>query len=319
MAITVNNSRNVLVGAIISLLIFSVLGHGGGYFWFFDLFSHFSLQYFFLGLCFLILMLIFDRKNYLLWFLLAPSLILNSLNLYPFYMPETDARSVASGVLQVVTINLNSSNDQIYMLKDYLKSKDPDVVLLMEITPSIGRQLSELKVQFPYGTAVMEDGNFGIGIISKFPLSNTRIHRQNNSEIPFISTEIQLAGHTIGIVAAHPFPPLGNVGTQLRNEYTNMISQFVQANKKPTILCGDFNASPWSHQIKKLMDEAALLIPRGKGLVTTWPSSLPFLRIPIDYCLTSKIVRVTNYSRGPYVGSDHYPYEVELSPILLQD
>jgi endonuclease/exonuclease/phosphatase (EEP) superfamily protein YafD len=272
------NSRKVLAGAIIGLLSFSIFGHCGGYFWFFDLFSHFSLQYFSLGLCFLILILIFDRKNYLLWFLLAPSLTLNSLSLYPFYVSDKDARSVASQAFQLVTINLNSSNDQIYMLKDYLKSKDPDVVVLMEITPSIGSQLSELKVQFPYGKAVMEDGNFGMGIISKLPLSNTRIHRQNNSEIPFISTEIQLAGHTIGIVAAHPFPPLGSVGTQLRNEYTNMISQFVQANKIPTILCGDFNASPWSHQIKKLIAKTALLIPKGKGLVTTWPSSLPFLR-----------------------------------------
>ena len=316
MATTANNFKTLLTSLIVSLLLFSLFGLFGKQYWFFDLFSHFSLQYFFLSLCFAFLLFIFNRTNYVLWLFVFPTVLINLQNLWPFYSFDAYTRNIASSPLKIVSINLNSANQQIDLLKDYLKKYNPDVVFMMELTPSIGSQLRELKTQFPYGKAVMENGNFGIGIISKLPLDSVEIHRQASSRIPYISAKILVVNQMIGLVAVHPFPPIGEQGTLLRNDYTDQISQLIKNNKIPTILCGDWNASPWSYQTKKIINETETKIPKGHGIITTWPSSLPFLKIPIDFCLTSKSIGIMEYSRGPYVGSDHYPYQMEVDTSL---
>ncbi len=310
MATTVNNLKFSLTGIIIFTFCFSVLGQLGNHHWFFDLFSHFSLQFFFINLLFLPCLLFLFKKNYALWILVLLSLLIHFLNLWPFYYHQTSTRSLASKPIKVVSINLNSANDQYSLLNDYLAHYDPDIVFLLELTPALGHQLSALRAQFPYGKAVMENGNFGIGIISKIPLNNVQIQRQDSTQIPYMTAQIQFSDQTITVIAAHAYPPLGEEGTLLRNSYTDQISQFIQNSKTPTILCGDFNASPWSHQIKKIIKETGMILPQGQGVTPTWPSHLPFLRIPIDFCMTSKSIHSLEYSRGPYVGSDHYPFQM---------
>lgn len=308
----VNNLKFVLTKVVITLFLFSVLGQFGKYYWVFDLFSHFAIQYFCLNFLFLILIFILNKKNYPLWSLALLGLTLNALNLWPFYFSSEPIRSVASKPLKIVSLNINSQNTNYHFIKNYLKSYDPDIVFLIELSPNMGSQLSSLKFDYPHGSAAMDVGPFGIGIMSKVPLQNTEVHRQENSQIPFISSQIEINGVAIRIVAAHPFPPIDSQGAQLRNNYLNQLSQFIQKNKTPTILCGDFNAAPWSHQIKKVVNETELVIARGKGIITTWPSSLPFLRIPIDYCFTSKTIHVQNYSHGPHIGSDHFPFQMKV-------
>lgn len=302
----------MLTKVIITILLFSILGQFGKYYWAFDLFSHFTLQYFYLNFLFLILIFILNKKNFNMWSLVFLGLVLNTLNLWPFYYDLEPIRSIASKPLKIVSLNINSQNKNFELIQNYLKNYEPDIVFLIELSPNMGSQLSSLKSDYPYGSAVMDEGPFGIGIISKVPLQNTEVHRQDISQIPFISSQIQMSGSSINIIAVHPFPPLDSEGTQLRNTYLNQLSKFVQKNNTPTILCGDLNTTPWSYQIKKMVSETELEITHGNGVIPTWPSALPFLRIPIDYCLTSKTIRVYNYSRGPYLGSDHFPFQMEV-------
>lgn len=314
MATTVSNTKNILAGTITITLLFTILGKFGEYFWILDLFSHFTVQYFCLNFIFLVFVLILNKKNYLNLLMILLIFSFNFLNLLPFYQIKNSARSVSNKDIKIVSLNINSQNKEWTRISNYLKEYDPDIVILTELTPTFGAQLALLKNIYPFGKAVMDDGNFGIGIISKIPLLKTEIQRQTFSQIPFITAEIRTHNSTLTIVAIHPFPPLGSEGTLLRNEYLNQVSQFIQKSDSPTILCGDFNATPWSYPFKKMMSETKLSVPQGSGVFATWPTYLPFLRIPIDYCLASKAIHILDYSSGPNVGSDHLPFQMRIDP-----
>ncbi len=305
-------SKHLITGTIMLLLLFTMLGKFGEWHWLLDLFSHFAIQYFFLNFFLLTISLLVYRKNYANLTALVPTHIINCLSLLPFYQSKGISRSISSREFKFTSININSQNTNWEKFADYVRKYDPDVIILTELTPSFGVHLVSLKNDYPYGKAVMDNGNFGIGIISKIPLEQTKIHRQSNSQIPYISAKIQFFNSILNIVAIHPFPPIGAEGTQLRNEYFDDVSKFIQKTQTPSILCGDFNATPWSHPFKKLLSETKLRLPQGSGLVPSWPSSLPFLRIPIDHCLATENLRVGNYSRGPNIGSDHFPFEMRI-------
>ncbi len=313
MATTASDPKSLLLtGAISTTLVATMMGKFGEYFWLLDLFSHFTMQYFCLNFIFFIIVLVLNKKHYLQLLMILLIFSFNLANLLPFYQVKNSARTVSSKDIKIVSLNINSQNKDWKPLSNYLKEYNPDIIILTELTPAFGADLGVLKNIYPFGKAVMDDGNFGIGIISKIPLDKTEIHRQSSSQIPFITTEIKTNSTTLNIVAIHPFPPLGSEGTLLRNDYLDQVSQFIQKSDSPTILCGDFNATPWSYPFKKMMAETKLTLPLGSGVIATWPTSLPFLRIPIDHCLTSPTLHILNYSRGPNVGSDHFPFQMRI-------
>lgn len=84
------------------------------------------------------------------------------------------------------------------------------------------------------------------------------------------------------------------------------------------ILGGDFNASHWSAEVRRL-DHSLGLIRRERA-VATWPAQvfgqawpLPFL--PIDHIYAGPGWATVKVERGPWLGSDHYPLVVTLAPI----
>ena len=50
----------------------------------------------------------------------------------------------------------------------------------------------------------------------------------------------------------------------------------------------------------------------GFGPLGSWPTFVPFLRLPLDQCLVSPAVEVVDCRLGPKIGSDHLPLIVDL-------
>jgi endonuclease/exonuclease/phosphatase (EEP) superfamily protein YafD len=86
----------------------------------------------------------------------------------------------------------------------------------------------------------------------------------------------------------------------------------VQGETDPTIVVGDFGATPWSHSFRSLESDAELQDSmRGHGLQTTWPADQwPFLRLPMDHLLHSEELTTTDRYLGPTFGVDHRPIVV---------
>ena len=94
-------------------------------------------------------------------------------------------------------------------------------------------------------------------------------------------------------------------GLLWREEQVEKISELINNNNYPVILCGDFNDPPSSfsyREITKLLNDA--FVEKGNGLGTTYAGSLPFLRI--DYIMVEGDVDIISYDKISNTYSDHY-------------
>ena len=72
----------------------------------------------------------------------------------------------------------------------------------------------------------------------------------------------------------------------------------------------------WSPYYTRFEQETGMVNARkGFGLFPTWPTwmQMSLLMIPIDHCLVSSDLRVTNFRTGRNVGSDHLPVIVDIA------
>ncbi len=80
------------------------------------------------------------------------------------------------------------------------------------------------------------------------------------------------------------------------------------------IVAGDFNATPWSLELRRFAEDAEVnIVP---GFRPSWPArlSLPHVpfrvslpQLPIDHVFVTAGMAVVEIRRGPKVGSDHLP------------
>jgi endonuclease/exonuclease/phosphatase (EEP) superfamily protein YafD len=150
-------------------------------------------------------------------------------------------------------------------------------------------------------------------LYSRAPLGDARIARYGAGSTPSAVARVALGGRTLTFVLVHPPAPYsrGNASGH-RNEFRALASE---PFGRPLAVCGDLNAPPWSWAYDHLVSEADLVDANGDRLDGTWPALLPgFLRLPIDTCLLSDGVTVTERDVGPAVGSDHLPVVLELAP-----
>jgi endonuclease/exonuclease/phosphatase (EEP) superfamily protein YafD len=87
------------------------------------------------------------------------------------------------------------------------------------------------------------------------------------------------------------------------------------------ILAGDFNSTPWSYA--RRADDAAFGLIRRDRALASWPAEdvdrrglvAPFPFLPIDHVYAGAGWATVSVTRGPRLGSDHYPIIVTLAPV----
>ena len=88
----------------------------------------------------------------------------------------------------------------------------------------------------------------------------------------------------------------------------------MKQQKHPVLLLGDLNTTPWSFHFQHLLKESGLKNSmKGFGHQPSWPSNIPFLRIPLDHVLHSEEITIHNRMIGRNIGSDHLPVIVDFS------
>jgi endonuclease/exonuclease/phosphatase (EEP) superfamily protein YafD len=284
------------------------------YGWWFDLASHFHLQYFLLQLICVVLCVFQKRKKLLI---LAGALaIINFSFLAPFYFPSSQKAGTSatqSADLSILLINLNSSNNQYGKVSKYIQEKNPDILALEEINQKWHQELKEVLSQFPYKEIVAREDNFGIALFSKIPTDEILVKYYGSVEVPSILTSFELAKQPVTLLFTHPVPPGSLQYFHWRNEQLNTIASNRFELLDNMILVGDLNTTSWSWSFQNFIERMKLKDSRrGFGLQITWPAMLPILGITIDHVLVSEAFSVMNHEIGPNIGSDHYPVYVEL-------
>jgi len=296
----------VMAGA--GLAVATLLGFLGRFFWVFDLFSHFRVQLFQAALV-LIGIAIWKRKNkQLIAFALLACL--NYAFVLPFYFGKSPAATEQPA--RAMLMNVLASNSNTEQVLAAIEAADPDLLVLEEVTPEWAAKLVELN--YPHRIADVRDDCFGIMLLSKHPLSNTNAVYVGTADVPTITANVHLPQGEIFLIGTHPVPPVSAAYSRHRNSQLVALATLVEKQKKPVLLIGDLNTSPWSAHFARLLKESGLQNSmKHFGFQPSWPANNRLLRIPIDQMLHSPEILIHNRAIGGDVGSDHLPVIVDFS------
>jgi endonuclease/exonuclease/phosphatase (EEP) superfamily protein YafD len=244
------------------------------------------------------------------WLLLTP------LTLLPLFtasgsLPKADGGKPA---LVVAAANVYVGNRDPTPLVAWLRTQPADVVVLSELSASYTEALADaLGSDYRYRALYPRPSPFGIGIVSRLPLREVSMI-EGAGGIPTLIAETIVDGRTVRIVAAHPMPPHTPEWHDRRDALLRLIAKGSDA---PLVLAGDLNATPWS---TALAGAAQGGLSRTTSLAATWPCrGRGVFGIPIDHVLASAHWRRGIASRGPDIGSDHFPVRVALHWADRQD
>ena len=205
-------------------------------------------------------------------------------------------------------------NSETAALLAQIDAEDPDLVILQEMSSIWLAALQELSEEYPYSVAEAQDGAFGIGLFSKFPLDDARIVPAPPLDLPEIRAIVRLGEQRINLVSAHPMPPVGRAETEARNAQLLALGDDLAKTSGPTVFVGDLNISMWAPTYVSFEEASGLRNSRkGFGIVPTFPVFFRLAGIPIEHCLISEELRVLEFRTGLSIGSDHWPVVVVLS------
>jgi endonuclease/exonuclease/phosphatase (EEP) superfamily protein YafD len=276
-----------------------------------ELISHFKVQYLLLGFIPFFYFALRRRKTLLMISCLC--LIINLIEIVPFYIPYSfDASSAEGQKLRVFLSNVEKRKDNYASVIALVREEKPDIAVFLEVGESGAKKLQTLKDILPYSNGNQDTDYDGATIYSNISLENKSVKSLGGGR-KVITGDIAVQGKTISILAPHPSMAIGQEYFEERNRQLAAIGDYTAELKNPAIVLGDLNVTMWSPYYKQLVRKGKLEnARRGFGILPTWPTFHPMLYIPIDHCLISRNIKVVNFRRGREMGSDHLPIIVDL-------
>lgn len=304
----------LLVAGAILVLLLAGLATLGGFLgrshWRLELLGHFRVQYFW-ALAASCAVLLCARR----WITASLAGVLTLVNLSliaPYYFGADDLAG-ATPQLKLLSLNVHVLNRDYQPTLDLIADEQPDVILLMEVTPEWIEALEPIASLYPYSKLMPSKRTDGMALYSRHKISKLDVERCPGINLPTLIAELELPGGPVTVVGTHPASP-GSAGLfEARNIQLAMVADWVAERTGPKVLIGDLNTTSWSPYFRDLVSESGLRDTRyGYGVEPTWPWFPLPLRIPIDHCLVSPHFGVVSRRVGPSVGSDHRPIVVEL-------
>jgi endonuclease/exonuclease/phosphatase (EEP) superfamily protein YafD len=319
--ISIVASGLLLVALVITIL--SVLGSIGGKFYF-DLLSHFQVQYLLSSLLLAGLLGLLRRKKLFLIALICVGI--NLREVIPWYLPHLSQVGQPYSQMRILVSNVWSfKNKDREKLSELVRKEKPAIAAFVEFNNQWVKQFESLKDILPYSTIGTDGWSRRIVIYSQQPMENVNIKYFAKNR-PMILADVNLNGQKVSLIAAHAKTPLNQKNFDLRNQQLEGMGAYIKTVKNPLVMMGDLNITMWSKYYKKFERESGMKNARqGFGIQASWPSAVsipgilfPFLSIPIDHCLTTPDIKVVNLRTGPIVGSDHLPLITDLQIPLKQ-
>jgi endonuclease/exonuclease/phosphatase (EEP) superfamily protein YafD len=284
--------------------------------WLLELFSHFRPHYTMFALFCLVGLALLRAWR---WAVLACVLVL--WNGYPVacaLMQDATPPSATSRQFTVFHFNVGMHHEQPQRITSYLqrRSKDIDVVVLLETTDDFDIVLDELKELFPYQIKHLESSPFGIAVASKHGLDFGAISREPSNLFPHIEATIKLPGRSapLALYAIHAPPPISGEMAEARNSKFDYIARKTAAQPQATpVVVGDFNFTPWSPYFQRFIADGGLRDARTpRRFDHTWPVTFDNANIglAIDHSFAHPSLALIKRTIGPDLGSDHLPVTV---------
>jgi endonuclease/exonuclease/phosphatase (EEP) superfamily protein YafD len=301
----------------------SLLALFGKYFWVAELFTHFRLYYLLVQA--LLVLIFLHGGRHLLMVMSILLAIPNAWVVGPYLIPLTD--SVIGPVLghtrvvvdnnagiDIVALNVHHRNDEFARVAGYLRDRDPDIIVIAELTAAWLTRLEFLRESHPYYLVEARPNPWGLAVFSRLPLVDAELidlAQTGTVQARFIVT---VGEAPLEIFAVHLFSPVSAKTAHDRNRQLEALASHVLNSTNRRVVIGDMNLTPFSPYFKLFTDQTGLQDARRvDGFHVTWPVSLLPIWIPIDHALADPEVNITRVLAGPDVGSDHFPLEIFVS------
>ncbi|WP_081891416.1 endonuclease/exonuclease/phosphatase family protein [Verrucomicrobium sp. BvORR106] len=299
-------------------LVVTLLGFAGRWHWYPDLYNHLRPQYvvaFALGL-----LLCLGLRRWKLVGLSSVGLALNVAALWPHAQPAAAPATVVANdsTLEIATINLLRRNQNHAALEALLRERQPDVVVLQEVSPRWAEMLPRLKDLYPHQRLEYHrKGSWGLAILSRGPWHKAGLHKlgENGPKKIGMFAEFAFEGRTVSLLnvhASHPTSAGEIADRRVMHEEIRLWSLQRQQEGHAVIVAGDFNCTPWAWLYKDFLHQTQLVdTSQGRLFEATRHVWLPD-RIMIDHVFVSPDWKVGGREVGPDFGSDHRPVFVSL-------
>ena len=284
----------------------------------FDWLSHFRWQAVIALTVVLCISILYRSKLNSLVILLAVAVhghvLFHTHNMHSIYVDEQQAALSNSLDLRLMSMNASQANRKIDEMLNTIKTESPDVLLVLELTPSLHRELSRLENMQHFAGQPSESA-FGIGVYSRFSITDAAIEQLGVALSPTVRAELQINEEMqVTVRGLHPPAPVSAGWWRKRKKQTDALLIVTDDRAGPLIVAGDLNTTPWSGGLWSKFAEKGLYDTRiGYGTGTTWPAGLWPLRIPIDHVLVSNEFSVNDRRVVPVPGSDHDAIVVDLA------
>lgn len=279
-----------------------------------EMFCHFRLQYLVASLLLTLAFMLLRWRNYVL--IGIATIAVNAYFVVPWFLPADGAATETasnSAPVKLMLANVLASNHDATRFIALVQEQQPDLIVMQEATPSWLTLLDPIRSSYPYKLAEPRDDAFGIALYSKFPLDSTAIVESVPRGFPDLIATAMIGARRLNIISTHPMPPLREIDYGARNLQLDGVAQLASRTPEPLLVIGDLNITMWSHHYRRFEETSMLQnARRGFGVKPTWPLFLLPAMIPIDQCLVSEGIVVTDFRTGPNIGSDHLPVIVSM-------
>lgn len=220
--------------------------------------------------------------------------------------PQPNPEGVA---LRVFGANLLFGNEaNAGALLAAVRSRNPDVLFLSEVTPAWLAAIDAPLRDYPFRCVRTAEGPFGVALLSRLPLTDATVVPLGFAWSPAVRATLTTAAGPIGVLGVHPPRPGGRSRNAERDRGLAALPGLLTGLPSRHLVIGDCNATPFNPSFRAMLAEAGLQNAARARWLPSWPQQLPWpLRVPIDHVLVSTTVQVAEIDTGPTFGSDHAP------------
>lgn len=308
--------RLFLVAAASVLVLVTIFVLFARLWWVFDLFTHFRLQYFVAAVVLAVVAL--GVRAYPVAAVLAAVALGHGLVIKPLWLGERGLEAGGSGrPLRVIAANVYDSNPTPNKVLDFVRRHEGDVVILIDAKRERwDTVLAEIGALYPYRAPAARKEGTPVILFSRYPVLRHESVQPPGGERPYLEVDLAVDERIVTVLGVHPeSPTLTDASdSRARNRSLNHIGRSIRDRDRPLIVAGDFNITPFSPHFRDLIAASGLRnAAQGQGWIPTWPRAFWPVRVPIDHVLVRGPFAVQSLTRGPSIGSDHFPVIADLT------
>jgi endonuclease/exonuclease/phosphatase (EEP) superfamily protein YafD len=303
--------RLISVLCLLIVLTFSIISYFGTLHRRFEITSHFKVQY--LAASFACLLFLISLKAWRWTGVAVLCLLLNAIAILPWVVispkPERPTHN-----LRLLLTNVNAANTNYQALLHLVDTEKPDLLIVQEASEGWINALESIRTTHPHSHFVANRDNAGIALFSRFPVEQFDTISIDDIDFPSLVVRINIAEVKIALISLHPPPPGTDEYLWERNQQFVKVAELVKRLPRPVIVAGDLNSSIWSPYYSEFVKQSGLVSARkGFGILPTWPTHNRFIMIPIDHCLVTDDIKISNCRTGTEVSSDHLPLITDMT------